>query len=74
MCRLDGKCRSVRVEAEYTVNNCEISGDCPGYTAGNVGSNTTPAACAAHYAGQIGAAAISSSCMVHDAGRIGRSQ
>jgi hypothetical protein len=68
---VDGKCRSVRVKAEYTVNNCAISGDCPGYTAGNVGSNTTPAACATHYAGQIGAAAISSSCMAHDAGRIG---
>jgi hypothetical protein len=69
---VDGKCRSVRVKAEYTVNNCEISGDCPGYTAGNVGSNTTPAACAVHYAGQIGSAAISSSCMAHDAGRIGK--
>ena len=70
----EGNCRSVRVQAEYTVNNCEISGDCPAYTAGNVGSNTTPAACAAHYVGQIGAAAISSSCMAHNAGRIGGSQ
>ena len=67
----DGNCRSVRVQADYTVSNCMISGDCPNYTAGNVGSSTTPAACAAHYAGQIGAAAISSSCMAHDAGRIG---
>ena len=67
---VDGKCRSVRVEAEYTVGNCMISDDCPGYTAGNLGSSTTPAACAAHYAGQIGSAAISSSCMAHDAGRI----
>jgi hypothetical protein len=61
-----------RIQALYTVNNCVISGDCPGYTAGGVSSNVTPAACAAHYAGQIGAAAISSSCMVHDAGRIGK--
>jgi hypothetical protein len=67
-------CRSVRVQADYTVSNCLISGDCPDYTAGNVGASATPVACTAHYVGQIGAAAISPSCMAHDAGRIGRSQ
>jgi hypothetical protein len=67
-----GNCRSIRIQAEYTVRNCVISGDCPDYTAGNVGSGTTPAACAAHYAGQIGAAGGASSvCVSHDAGRIG---
>jgi hypothetical protein len=65
-------CRSVRVKADYTVSNCVISGDCPNYTAGNLGANTTPVACAAHYAGQIGSAAISPSCLAHDAGRIGQ--
>jgi hypothetical protein len=65
-------CRSERVKAEYTVNNCEMSGDCPGYTAGNVGSNITLATCATHYVGQIGS--TSTSCVLHDAGRIGRSQ
>jgi hypothetical protein len=68
---LNEYCRSVRTKADYTVSNCIVSGDCPNYTAGNVGSNTAPAACMAHYAGQIGSAAISLSCMAHDAGRIG---
>jgi hypothetical protein len=66
----DGNCRSVRAKADYTVSNCAISGDCPNYTAGNVGANTTPAACVAHYAGQIGSTVVSSSCIVHEAGRI----
>ncbi|MDR2448634.1 MAG: hypothetical protein LBD52_01585, partial [Prevotellaceae bacterium] len=64
-------CRSMQVKAEYTVNKCTMGGDCPNYTAGNVGSNSTPAACAAHYAGQIGAAGGASSvCVAHEAGRI----
>jgi hypothetical protein len=67
----EGNCRSVRVKADYTVSNCTISGDCPNYTAGNVGANTTPVACAAHYAGQITGSSASSACVVHDAGRIG---
>jgi hypothetical protein len=68
-----GNCRSARTKAEYSVKNCTISGDCPGYTAGNVGANTTPAACAAHYAGQIGASdGASAVCVAHDAGRIGK--
>jgi hypothetical protein len=72
----EGNCRSVRVKADYTVSNCTISGDCPNYTAGNVGANTIPVACAAHYAGQIGVTGSSASsvCLAHDAGRIGRSQ
>jgi hypothetical protein len=68
----DGNCRSVRVKAEYTVSNCEMSGDCPNYTAGSIAAPTMPAACAAHYAGQIGSS--SPSCVAHDAGRIDRSQ
>jgi hypothetical protein len=68
---LNEYCRSVRTKADYTVSNCTISGNCPNYTTGNVGTNTAPAACAAHYAGQIGSAAISLSCLAHDAGRIG---
>jgi hypothetical protein len=71
---LSENCRSERTKADYTVSNCTISGDCPNYTAGNVGTDTAPAACTAHYAGQIGSAAISLSCMTHDAGRIGRDQ
>jgi hypothetical protein len=71
---LSENCRSVRTNAEYTVNNCTMSGNCPGYTAGNVDAPTTPPACAAHYAGQIGPAAVSPSCLAHDAGRIGRSR
>jgi hypothetical protein len=65
-------CRSVRTQAEYTVNNCAMSGSCPDYTAGNVAAPTALAACAAHYAGQIGGAIVSQSCLAHDAGRIGK--
>ena len=71
----DGNCRSMRrTKAEYTVSNCMISGDCPGYTAGNVGATGTPVACVEHYAGQIGVTGSSASsvCLVHDAGRIGK--
>jgi hypothetical protein len=66
-------CRSVRINADYTVRNCTISGDCPNYTAGNVGAPNTPASCATHYAGQIGVTGSSASsvCLAHDAGRIG---
>ena len=67
----DMNCRSVRTNAEYTVSNCAISGDCPNYTAGNVGANTTPPFCAAHYAGQIGATNYPVACVAFDAGRIG---
>jgi hypothetical protein len=65
-------CRSSRTWAAYTVANCTMSGNCPGYTAGNIDAPTAPAACVAHYTGQIGAAALSPSCMAHDAGRIGK--
>jgi hypothetical protein len=68
----EGNCRSVRIKADYTVSNCVISGDCPGYTAGNIDTPATPVTCTAHYAGQIGSASISPSCLEHDAGRIGQ--
>jgi hypothetical protein len=67
-----GDCLSSRTKADYTVSNCAMSGDCPGFTAGNIDAPTAPAACVAHYVGQIGSAAILPSCMAHDPGRIGR--
>jgi hypothetical protein len=67
-------CVSGRTPASYTVSNCVISGDCPSYTAGNVGANITPVTCATHYAGQIGAMNYPQACIAHDAGHIGRSQ
>ena len=65
-------CRSMRMRAEYTVTNCSISGECPGFTAGNVGAVTTPAACSSFYPGRIGAVDYPAACVAFDAGRIGK--
>jgi hypothetical protein len=67
-------CVSARTAAHYTVNNCTISGDCPEFTAGSVGSATVPAACSSFYPGRIGATGYPVACVSFDAGRIGRSQ
>jgi hypothetical protein len=67
-------CVSARTAVNYTVQNCIITGNCPGYTAGGITSSTTPAACAAHYPGQIGITNYPAACVAHDAGRIGCSR
>jgi hypothetical protein len=67
-------CVSARTKATYTVNNCAINGECPAFTAGSVGAETTPAACSSFYPGRIGATDYPVACVAFDAGRIGRSQ
>ena len=72
---LDVSCRSERTSVEYTVSNCVINGDCPGFTPGNVGVDTpTAAACSSFYPGQIGTTDYPAACVAFDAGWIGRSQ
>jgi hypothetical protein len=68
----NNNCVSTRTAAHYTVNNCAISGDCPGFTAGGLGSATTPTACIAFYPGQIGTTNYPVACVSFDAGRIGK--
>jgi hypothetical protein len=65
---------AARMQANYLVKNCALGTDCPDYTAGSVGANTTPAACGSFYPGQIGATDYPATCVVFDAGRIGKSQ
>jgi hypothetical protein len=67
-----GDCRSSRTKADYTVANCAMSGNCLGFTAGNVGSPSVPAACSSFYPGQIGATGYPAACVSFDAGRIGK--
>jgi hypothetical protein len=61
-----------RTQADYVVRNCAMGEDCPGFTAGSLGTATTPAACSAFYPGQIGAADYPAACVLFDAGRIGK--
>jgi hypothetical protein len=70
---LTNDCRSAsRTQAVYTALNCGESGDCPGYTGGNIGAANTVSACAAHYVGQIGAVGTLAACATHYPGRIGQ--
>jgi hypothetical protein len=68
----NNNCVSTRTAAYYTVNNCTITGDCPGFTAGSLGTITTPAACSTFYPGQIGTTNYPVACVSFDAGRIGK--
>jgi hypothetical protein len=69
---LDVNCRSARTNVKYTVSNCTMSGDCPGFTPGNVGVDTpTAAACSSFYPGQINTTNYPAACVAFDAGWIG---
>jgi hypothetical protein len=71
----NSNCVSARIAAHYTISNCTISGDCPNYTAGNVGANTpTAVVCSSFYPGRIGATDYPPACVAFDAGRIGSKQ
>jgi hypothetical protein len=67
----ESNCPSARTQANYTVNNCVLTGYCPGFVAGTVGTIPPPEACSAFDSGKIGLVSYQATCEAFYPGQIG---